>query len=237
MKKSSSFFLLVLFLVANPWSPAAPPKAANPLRAVPDAVRDLRQGLAYLRVHSLGDAQSALEAALKQTQPLVLDLRYTTVSADSAAALRDALVGRGVPSAPLFILVSPATPRVVADALAQLPANALTLGDASSNPAPKTIVQTTPETDRRAYDALDAGTPLEALLSGKIDKNRYDEATLVKDFTNGNHNPEPPPPPDPAAKKSDSTPPAPPPLTDRVLQRAVHLHRTLLSLNRLSKPS
>jgi len=185
---------------------------------------DLGQGLAYLRIHSLTEASSALEKTVSNTRALVLDLRYATATDGSIAALKSALAARPAESE-LFVLVSPATPAAFAPALG----SALTLGAPGSAPEPKVVVQTDAATDRHAYDAFDAGTPVADLISGKIEKERYDEATLVEDFNNGDRNAEPPPGPDPtAAKPADSAQASR--LIDRVLQRAVHLHRALLAL-------
>ncbi len=205
---------------------------------------DLGQGLSYLRIHSVADSEAALRKAVPGAGALVLDLRYATANDESAAALRTALAGRPA-STPLFILISPATPPVLGPVIAASPA--LTLGTAGSLSTPKVIVQTDAATDRRAYDALDAGTPLAKLISGKIEKERFDEATLVQEFKNGNPDAAPIPPPDPTAAlpgnpaehgvSGTNTGPAaagngapPAPLVDRVLQRAVHLHRALLAL-------
>jgi hypothetical protein len=196
---------------------------------------DLGQGLAYLRIHSPTDSVPAAAAS----GALVLDLRYATADEGSAAALKTALAGHPA-SAPLFILVSPATPAAIVAIIA--PSAALTLGAPGSLPAPKVVVQTDAGSDRRAYDALDAGTPVDALISGKIEKQRFDEATLVQEFKNGNHDVEPPDPPDPTAPDADPTLPAVTPaagsagpsqagrLTDRVLQRAVNLQQALRAL-------
>ncbi len=188
---------------------------------------DLGQGLSYLRIHSVAGSEAALRKAVPGAGPLVLDLRYATAGDDSPAALKTALAGRS-PNNPLFILVSPATPPVLDPVISASPA--LTLGAAGSLPAPKVVVQTDATTDRRAYDALDAGTPLAKLISGKIEKERFDEATLVQEFKNGNPDAEPPPTPDPTVAPTAGTLDKPAPLTDRVLQRAVHLHRALLAL-------
>ena len=192
---------------------------------------DLGQGLSYLDIQSLANSEKALRSAVPSAGALVLDLRHVAADNDSADALRTALAGRSA-GAPLFILVSPATPPAVAEAITESSTPALTLGVAGSRPGPKVVVKTDAETDRRAYDALKAGTPVEALISGKIEKERFDEVTLVQEFKNGNHDAEPPPVPDPTAPKpADATEKAPP-LVDRVLQRAVHLHRALLALRR-----
>jgi hypothetical protein len=185
---------------------------------------DLGQGLGYLRVHSLADDQASIAQATHTTRALVLDLRYATANDESAAALRTALANRA-PGTPLFVLVSPATPPAVANAAA----GELTLGPVGTAPAPKVIVHTVAATDRRAFDAHESGLALDALITGKIEKERYDEASLMKDFKNGNTAAEPPPGPDPT---KPGAPEKVPTLTDSVLQRAVHLHRALLALRR-----
>lgn len=119
---------------------------------------------------------------------------------------------------------------MIVTAIAQT--SALTLGAPGSAPAPNVVVQTAAAADRRAYDALETGTPLATLISGKVEKDRFDEATLVKEFKNGNPDASPPPLPDPTALKSAAAPEKLVPLTDRVLQRAVHLHRAGLVLRR-----
>jgi hypothetical protein len=190
---------------------------------------DLDQGLSYLRIHSVADSEVALRQALPGDGALVLDLRYATANDASAAALRSALAGRSS-NVPLYILVSPATPPALGPIINASPA--LTLGIGGSLPAPRVVVQPDATGDRRAYDALDAGTALAQLISGKIEKERFDEATLVQEFKNGNPDAHPVTPPDPTAPKpgdaAEKEPPVPP--VDRVLQRAVHLHRALLAL-------
>ena len=209
---------------------------------------DLGQGLSYLRIESLADSAKALNSAAAGTKALVLDLRRVTASDESIGALRAALATRTAPNAPLFILVSPATPEAVARSIHQSPLPVLTLGVAGSLPAPKVVVHIDAASDRLAYDALTSGATISELISGKIPKDRYDEASLVQEFKNGNHDAEPPPPADtPALKPANSTEKAPAPAVpvvsktepspverpaDRVLQRAVHLHRALLALRR-----
>lgn len=212
MIKSFSFFVLLLVLSLGA-------RATEPT--------DLGKGLAYLRVPSL----STPLAKLRPTA-LVLDLRYVTTDQQSPATLQ-ALLAQQPSGTPWFILVSPATPAVLAPIITA--SSALTLGTTDSIPAPKVIVRTDPTADRRAYDAFTSGTPLAQLISGKIEKERYDEATLVKEFNEGIPEPQPPPAVDPTAPKptspADKTAPAPAaPLTDRVLQRAVHLHAAMLVL-------
>lgn len=199
------------------------------LLAAGTELTDLGQGLSYLRIHSVADSEAALRKAVPGAGALVLDLRYATANDESAAALKSALAGRPSNVA-LFILVSPVTPAALGPVIGASPA--LTLGAPGSRPAAKVVVQTDPTADRRAYDALDAGRALAALISGKIEKERFDEATLVQEFKNGNPDAHPATAPDPTAPKpadaAEKEPPVPP--VDRVLQRAVHLHRALLAL-------
>lgn len=194
---------------------------------------DLGQGLAYLRVKSLAEAEKAVRSNVPADRALVLDLRYGVADEASATALFEALGARKNARHPLLILVSPATPSLAARALEPLSARILVLGVVGSTPTPTVVVRGDAATDRRAYDAADGGLPLAALINGKLEKERYDEATLVRDFTNGNRDSRPPPPPNPGStptepeiKKSEPVPV----LTDRVLQRAVQLHRALLAI-------
>jgi hypothetical protein len=202
--------------------------AATALRAT--EVTDLGQGLGYLRIHSIAESEAAFRKVVPGTAALVLDLRYVTADEKAADILRAAFAERPA-TASLFVLVSPATPTTLTSAIAA--ASAVTLGAPGAVPTPKVVVQTDAAADRRAYDAAESGTEIAKLISGRIEKERFDEATLVQEFKNGNHDAEPPPPVNPTAAKPDAAPakdapPATP--TDRVLQRAVHLHRALQAL-------
>ena len=210
----------------------------------------LGDGLAYLNIRSLAESEKALRSAVPGAGALVLDLRQVTAKDDSLDALR-AAVGSHPAGAPLYILVSPATPPAVAEVIKHSPPTAITLGVAGSAPGPRVVVKTDADSDRRAYEALAGGTPVETLISGKIEKERFDEATLVQEFKNGNPDAAPPrtalpgdrpgqtpagqpagTAQDPTAVKPADAPEAPARLVDRVLQRAVHLHHALLALRR-----
>lgn len=184
---------------------------------------DLGQGLSYLRVEALGQSQAELGDALRRPSTLIVDLRYTAKDTEGLDALR-ALV-REPASPKLYVLVSPETPRPIADVIGGAPSRIVVLGVPDSRPAPQVVVEQPRKEDRLAYDALAQGTSLADLISGKVDKERYDEASLVQEFKNGNHDARPPTGPAAAA----SAPARP---TDRVLQRAVHLHRALQALRR-----
>jgi hypothetical protein len=222
---------------------------------------DLGQGLSYLRIHSVGDSESVLRKAVPGAGALVLDLRYATADETAAATLKSALASRSS-GALLLVLVSPATPAALTPVITAPPA--LTLGAPGSVPAPKIIVRTDAAVDRKAYDALDAGTELSKLVTGKIEKDRFDEATLVKEFKNdhdalpGDRPGQTPAglPGNPAERGISGTNTGPAAAgngasvtgapgaedtpreiavvapTDRVLQRAIHLHRAMLALRR-----
>jgi len=196
---------------------------------------DLGQGLAYLRINSLTKSAQDLRSALLRPGALVLDLRYTADEPDAADALREL---NSQPAKPkLYVLVSPATPASLATILTTTSTPVVTLGVKDSRPAAQVVVEQTAAADRAAYVALESGTSLTQLISGKIEKERFDEATLVHEFKNGNHDAHPPEAA-PAPGKEAAAPAAPPAVsqverpTDRVLQRAVHLHHALQALKR-----
>ena len=219
------FFLPFLFLLLPALAHAAEPP-------------NLGYNLTYLRVHSLEAALPELQTQLAEKHASVLDLRYVTASDESAAALHAALAAHPA-DMPLFVLISPDTPAAILQVIEPLNHDkVITLGVAGSHPAPRIIVKTSAKTDRQAYDAFDHGTPLAELISGKIEKERFDEATLVHEFKNGNPDPEPPEAPDPGDSTADGTKPTSPaaktpePLRDHVLQRALNLQQALLALRR-----
>lgn len=194
--------------------------------AAPAGPQDLGQGLAYVRVRNLAEDDSTLEAALSTGGPLVVDLRQAAARPEDAKLLEHALgLRRGREL--LCVLVGPGTSPALAGILTTSPVHFTTLGIRGSVPAPRVVIEQPAEKDRAAYAAWDAGTPLATLVSGKIEKDRYDEASLMNDFSNGNTSGEPPEP-DPTAKKAGADKPAP--LVDRVLQRAINLHRALAAI-------
>ena len=207
--------LFVLCLLSSVLGPLV--RAAGPV--------ELASDLAYLRVHSAVVEREAITAALAQSRALVLDLRYPQDERGADETLRQALAGRPADSR-LYVLVSPATPVPVVGVVAANPARLVTLGVKGSKPEPKVVILQTAEDDRRAYDAHKAGTSLADLISGKMDKERFDEASLVHEFKNGNPEPKPP------EAGPANTPGSPARLTDRVLQRSLHLHRALQALKR-----
>jgi hypothetical protein len=166
-----------------------------------------------------------LEEAIKPLagdNAVVVDLRHATAAPEAVAPFTVALTARSAESR-VFVLVGPDTPEVVASGLK---GPLVTLGIKGSQPRPQVVVQQSAEEDRKAYDALETGATLADLISGKVEKDRYDEASLVQEFKGGNHDAKPP---DAGQTKGNAVPAR---LIDRVLQRAVHLHRALLALKR-----
>lgn len=192
-------------------------RAAEPIELAAD--------LGYLRIHSLVVEREFLAAALRQSRALVLDLRYPLDERDAGEVLRQELSSQTTKPR-LYVLVSPATPVPIVGAIASSQTKLITLGVKGSRPEPQVAVLQVAADDRRAFDAFTRGTPLAELISGKIEKERYDEATLVQEFNNGA------PEPKPLEVTPAPTTEPPPRLTDRVLQRTLHLHRALQTLRR-----
>lgn len=199
-------------------APIPPGRAATPVDLGPD--------MAYLRVREPGDLADTSAIA---GRPLIVDFRFSATDAADLPPLRELLAAHDKAKS-LFVLVGPATPAIIADALAGPRPGAITLGIAGSRPTPDVVVRQSPEADRAAYDAADRGTPLAALISGRLEKERYDESSLAKDFANGHHDAAPPPPPDPTAPAATKANPPPAPPLDRVLQRAVQLQLARLAI-------
>lgn len=223
LRPASVFLVALLACPAAIFAATAAAPSAAPATTFAE-VNDLGEGLGYIRVHQLADSLELLGRTLPQARALVLDVRYASATESDAATFARVL-GTRTGNAPLFVLVSQQTPVALTPALLKLPAGSVTLGIAGSLPEPAVLVQQPEDVDRRAFAAFDGGMPLAALITGKIDKERFDEAELVKEFQSGNTNAAPPATPDPT--KPNASAEKAPVLTDRVLQRAVHLHRAL----------
>lgn len=196
-------------------------------RAAPPEPIDLGANLAYLHIKNLADAAPLLSTAQSAQRPLVLDLRYATSEAAALSVFQTALARH---PAPLFILFSTATPQEIIAVVKQSAGAIITLSVAGADAPAQIQVKADPAADRLAYEALGQGTLPAILVTGKIEKERFDEATLVQEFKNGNPDAEPPPLPDPTQPKLNEAAPVKAPLIDRVLQRAIQLHRALLAL-------
>ena len=193
--------------------------------------RDLGLGLVYHRAHTL-PADLPMNESVRQ-HACVLDLRFTQGNAEAAGRLLAWLKLHASPRTPVFLLANTGTslallaPLNSPDAVIGL----VIVGPAAPNFTPDIALKVSPQADRRAYDALENGAPVQSLLVEKLDKPRLDEEKLARghlsdsavrdDDFDGDRTAAP------AAAKS------PPQLIDAVLQRAVQLDRTLLALKRI----
>jgi hypothetical protein len=199
---------------------------ASTLTATP-LERDLGQGLGYVRLHKLPADLPAGEN--NRGKPCVVDIRFATGEADAAMAFSAWLKFRATARAPIFVLANRDTsPALLAALTPHEPARGIVVvGMAAGHFTPDSAVAISAADERRAFDALADGTPVEVLLAENPGKVRVDETSLTK----GRGNDSPDTPSDPPAE----TPPVKadgPPL-DLALQRAVHLHRALLALKRI----
>ncbi len=207
------------------------------------APQDLGRNLTYVRLHRLPDDAAALTAAW-HAPALAVDLRH--MAGDPANAIPADLPPRPR-SAPLFVLISPDTASALLALIREHAPALISIGLAAPGLTPDIVLPVSPEADRRAYDALDAGASVESLISEKIAKPRFDEAALAHEHTadtaaeegarpaaGGPSDAPPaasPPPATPAVPPAADAPEAAP--KDAVLQRAVQLHRALLALGKL----
>ncbi|HVU24075.1 MAG TPA: hypothetical protein VHE13_08120 [Opitutus sp.] len=206
-----------------------------PLRAAP-LERDLGEGLLYFRVH---DLPADLPAAAPRAHALVLDLRYASATPAGAAALAAWMKSRASSDWPVFVLLNPGTSPALLPAFVaghRPAAGVVTLAPRSSSLTPDIAVDVAPDADRGAYDALEHGAATDSLVTENADKPRHDEAELAHERAN-------PPaeaddvdalPPEPADATAAPAPPAP--VIDRLLERAIQLHRGLVALHRIAVP-
>jgi hypothetical protein len=184
---------------------------------------ELTPGLAYLRP-GLTPAPTPGSA--------VLDLRYLTDEAAAGPLLAAVEPGKANVHRIVLVLVSPETSPGLRNRLIGVP-RCLTIGRAAPELKTDIVVTTSAETDRRAFDALAAGTPPEKLLVENATKTRYDEASLVREHA-GTAEPSEGVEPTPSAPPAPAAEPAvAPALVDPVLQRAVQIHRGLVVLKKL----
>jgi hypothetical protein len=190
--------------------------------ALPGAtlVRDLGKGLTYYRVHELPNDQPSPQSG--RPGACIVDLRFAKSDEASASTLRAWIKFNVSVRAPIFVLENAHTdPSLLAAVTGSGQPGLVLLAPATDKVAPDITVHVSPAEDRRAYDALEKGAEVGTLLSDYPDKPRIDEAYLEKEHIADSEAPDVP------ADK------AAPPLTDRILQRAVQLHRGLLALKRL----
>jgi hypothetical protein len=156
--------------------------------------------------------------------PCILDLRYVSADAEEAAAFSSWLKSRATPRTPVFVLANAAAslPLVKVLAVHERGTGIVVVGIERAPFRPDVAVKASEDDERRAYDALEKGVALSALLTDHPNKVRNDEASLSKDRL--------------AEASADAAVPAskeaPPPI-DATLQRAVHLHRALVALRKI----
>jgi len=196
---------------------------------------DLGNGLRYIR---LPDA--SVIAKFEGTQ--VVDLRFADALEESAEGLARHLQTAARDGATLFVLVNSATDPFLRRELASVQGTArplLFIGPVTPELAPEIVTAPDPEEERRACDAIAAGTPPADLIKEALDKRRFDEAELVRTHTNGGNDSVAQTNGDAAndtatpatAAQEAEAPPAPP--KDLSLQRAVFLHRAMIALGRI----
>jgi len=180
--------------------------------------RDLGEGLVYVRVHRLPADLPAKPPG--RVAPCVIDLRYVEAAEDTAAAFSAWLKFRASPRTPVFVLANGDTAAPLLKRLAQgeRGAGVVLIGIESERFRPDVPVKSTSADERRAYDALEQGAAVAALLADQPNKARHDEASLTRDR----------PTDPPAADEKPATA-----LIDLTLQRAVHLHRALVAMKKL----
>jgi hypothetical protein len=231
--KSFSFLFLLLFL-----SPSVRAESAAPATALAaPLVRSLGRNLVYLRVHTLPDDLPASVSSPGHPVSLVVDLRFVQASDKAAGAFSAWLKFQAKPATPVIVLInaqtSPALLAPLDDAVS--PAGVVSIGPASAALKPDIALALSADADRLAYDALEHGTPIEELITPKLDKARHDEATMSKERAAGVTSEE-----DSDSDFIEETPtpvkPAEPMAHapfDAVLQRALQLHRALLALRKI----
>jgi hypothetical protein len=168
-------------------------------------VRELGDGLGYARIAQLPD--DLPDTAKVPGPALVLDLRNVPATTDTANAFALWLTLQDRAKAPLLVLLNPDTAPLLREVLHSQAGRPgiLTLGPTTPDYAPDIVVPISADADRLAYAALDNTCPIADLVSRKLDKPRYDEASLV-----GKTDRDAPPPPNPGPQPPPpSRPPVP----------------------------
>ena len=203
---------------------------ASYLRADP-VERDVGDGIRYLRSHVL---PADLPSANVKSAPMILDLRYTTAEPEAATALDAWIKFRALPHTPVIVLLNLETASVLRDSLvrwAKHP-NVITVGHLDAETAPDISVATSADDEKKAYEALENGSTISALITENADKPRVDEASIMRSRSESGGALSDASVLDDVPPDGKKVPAPPPPLIDRVLQRAVHLHRALQALRR-----
>jgi hypothetical protein len=195
-------------------------------------LRALPGGLSYLRAKDLAQLDVAATPA-----EMIIDLRGLRETTPDGARRLGTLLASGSARTLRFVLIDPNTPADLLAIVKASPGRRLTLGANLPAGVVDVAVATPAERDQQAVAALDSGRPLESLLETRQEKVRYDESSMVRDHAKGLPIPDAPPELEPEPGKADansaSTVTAEAPLVDRVLERALHLHRALRAIRRI----
>jgi hypothetical protein len=213
---------LVFLALLCGFSRAAPPAGDVPTAGV--IAHDLGAGLEYFRVHVAPADLPAPDAA--RGRPCVIDLRFARAEANAATIVQAWIHTHATPRSPVLILANTQTDTVLLGAIGNLgnSTSVLTIGTPGPRFTPDIAVQTPPEAERRAYDALESGVAPAILIAENLEKARNDEASLSRDRSTEES-------PDRPAENSGKERASPP--IDTALQRAVQLHRALLALKKV----
>lgn len=203
--------------------------------------QEIEKGLYFVRVADLDKEPSAVSAALSH-EDVIIDLRYTAASTEAAATFHAQLKSAAMtPTAHRLILLTSTTSAALIAAVDQDIPHVVTLSPRSEALNTDIMVNASAEVDRTAYDAVNAGTALDKVISSNPEKRRFDEAALAHDRAAAAQAPadddveqidaiagttQPALSNPDAAKKSPAAP------HDRVLERAIQIHRALLVLKR-----
>lgn len=211
MMRPFALFLLAAGLAAS--------AAAAPLRL------DLGDGLEFVRIHEL--PADLPPAGALGAHPVVLDLRYVHAGAAGASSLLAWLKAQADVRHPVIVLVNSRTSAGLLSPLSSADAvpGVVIIGPDAPNIAVDIAVDSPPGEERRAYEALEHGTPARTLIDDNPPKVRDDEARLEREHLPDSD--DEPPEQDEAAMNWT------PPLTDFALQRAVQLDRALIALHRI----
>jgi hypothetical protein len=209
----------------------------------------------YLRVRNIAESVDELGDALA-SRVLIVDLRYVESDASATASFGSLLarnsfsieldgqefqIARNAerPEAQLaLVLVNGETSGALGNVVGALQtAGDVTLigSPTASGVSPDLSIEVDPDTEKAAYMAFESGTPLSELLDAPVEKTRYDEALLLREFDGTSDRPK-----DPTAESADESTtdktkkePEPPPLVDRTLQRAVNTAIALKALRKI----
>jgi hypothetical protein len=204
------FFALLFMLATTAWAEAVE--------------RDLGNGLTYVRVRQSPNDLPAKPAG--RVTACVIDLRYVAAESDAAEAFATWLKSRATPRSPVFVLANADTSSALLKTVGRPDrvAGVVVIGIESPGFSPDVAVKSSAADERRAYDALEQGVTIAALLKDNPNKVRNDEASLSKDRV--------------AEASADAADDAltgkrPALPVDLTLQRAVHLHRALVALKKI----